>query len=438
MSERPTSWRRRLVPALLAENHTFRRFWAGQIISLVGDQITSIALPLVAILTLHADALQMGYLVAAGLAPNLLFALHAGAWVDRHGRRRQVMITADIGRAALLATIPIAYLLGGLTSMQLYAVAFLTGTLSVFFSVSYSTLFVSIVPRERYIEGNAVLNGSRALSFVAGPSLGGLLVQIISAPLTLVADAVSYIASALFLTTISPAEPPTAEGGKGHIAAGARFILRSPIVRAGLLATATINFFNFVFASLFVLYATRSLAVQPGVLGAVLGAGALGAVLGSMVTGRLGRRIGIGPAFVLGCLLFPLPLVLVPLASGPQPLILAMLFAAEFGAGLGLMILDISGGSIFAALVPHQLRARVAGAYMVVNYGVRPLGSLVGGALGAAIGLRPTLWIATIGALAGFLWLLPSPVLRLRTLEQGPDNVKSGEHVDADAHASDG
>jgi MFS family permease len=406
------------IPPLLRENEEFRWFFSAQAISLVGDQITLIALPLAAVLVLDAGAAQMGYLAAAGLAPNLVFALHAGAWVDRRGRRRRTMIAADLGRAGLLATIPLAYLLDVLTIEQLYAVAFLMGTLSVLFFVSYSTLFVSLVPRDQYVEGESLLNGSRALSFVAGPSVGGLLVQTITAPFALVADAVSYVCSALLLGRISPTEPPVEQSVRGHILAGMRFILRSPIVRSSLAATATINFFNFVFFALFILYATRALDVEPGTLGAILGAGALGGVIGSLVTGRLGRRIGIGPAFLLGCVLFPAPLVLVPLADGPKTLVLALLFLAEFGSGVGVMILDISAGAIFAALIPDRLRARVSGAYLAVNYGVRPLGSLVGGALGSTIGLRPTLWIATVGAIAGVLWLLPSPVARLQALPE--------------------
>jgi MFS family permease len=412
------------VPSLLRENGEFRAFWIGQLISLFGDQITLLALPLLAVLLLHAGAQEMGYLTAAGLVPSLLFALHAGAWVDRRGRRRQVMIAADIGRAALLATIPAAYAIGKLTVIYLYVVAFFVGTLSVLFMVSYGTLFVSIVPRDRYVEGNAILHASRAFSFVGGPSVGGLLVQIFSAPFALVADAVSFLASAFFLGRISPSEPPTEKGGRGRVVAGARFIMQSPVIRAALAAGATFNFFNFMFSALFVLYATRVLSVQPATLGAVLGAGAVGAVLGSGITGWLARRIGIGPTYMLGCVLFPLPLVLVPAAAGPVWLVLAFLFAARFGSGLGVMILDISIGSIFAALIPHRLRARVSGAFTIVNYGVRPLGSLVGGALGSAIGLQPTLWIATVGAVAGVLWLLPSPVPRLKTLEQIADDER--------------
>jgi MFS family permease len=136
------------------------------------------------------------------------------------------------------------------------------------------------------------------------------------------------------------------------------------------------------------------------------------------VTSRLGRSIGIGPTYILGCILFPVPLVLVPLAGGPYWLILAMLFLAEFGAGLGVMVLDISAASIFAALVPHRLRSRISGAYMVVNNGVRPVGSLIGGFLGSAIGLQPTLWIGVVGAMAGFLFLLPSPIPQMRELPE--------------------
>jgi MFS family permease len=407
-----------VIPPLLGRPSGFRSFWAGQTISLFGDQVSSIALPLVAVLALHASAAQMGYLMAALLAPNLLFSLHLGAWVDRRGRRRQAMVAADVGRATLLASVPAAYAVGALTLAQLYVVAFLVGTLSVLFYVSYSTLFTALVPRERYVEANSLVHGSRAFSFVTGPSVGGLLVQVFSAPFAVLADAVSYVVSALFLARISVPEPPTEPAEQGHLAAGVRFIRRTPLLAAGLASTATINLFNFVFQALFVLYATRELGVRPGTLGLVLGAGAVGGLLGSLVTGRIARRIGIGPAFILGSFLFPAPLVLVPLAAGSKPVVLAFLFLAEFGAGFGVMLLDITAGSITQALVPDRLRARVSGAYMVVNYGVRPVGSLLGGALGTWIGLRPTLWIATVGAVLGVLFLLPSPAPRLQSLPE--------------------
>lgn len=423
-----------LVPPLLRENPRFRRFWLGQSASLLGDQVSLIALPLVAVLVLDANAAQMGYLVAAELAPNLLFSLHAGAWADQRARKRQTMIATDLGRALLIGSLPVAYAFDALTYPHMLVVAFLVGTLSVLFHVSYSSLFTVLVPRDRFIEGGSIMHGSRALSYVAGPSIGGGLVQALSAPATLVIDACSYVVSAFCLRSVEVDEPATEPPGKGHVVAGVRWVFGNPIVRAALGATATINFFNFVFFALFILYATKSLGVAPGTLGLVLGAGAVGGVLGSLVTARLARAIGIGPAFALGCVVFPAPLLLVPLADGPRWVILGCLFLAEFGSGLGVMMLDISVGAIFAAVIPHRLRSRVSGAYMVVNYGVRPLGALAGGALGSWIGLRETLWIATAGALAGFLWLLPSPILRLRELpendEAAPEEAASFDRVD--------
>jgi MFS family permease len=417
----PARLRTLLVPRVpvLLRDRPFRRYWSAQTISMFGDQISSIALPLVGVLVLHASAAQMGYLAALIWLPSLLFALHAGAWVDRRGHRRATMIVADLGRALLLLSIPVCYQLGVLTLAQLYAVAFATGTLSVLFTVSDSALFVALVDEARYVDGQSLVYGSRALSFMGGPSAGGLLVQALSAPFALVADALSFLGSAFFLSRIRPAEPPAGQPGRGALAAGVRFILRSGIVRASLGAVATINFFNFMFFALFLLYATRSLQVRPGPLGLVLGAGAIGGVLGSVVTRRLAARVGIGWSYVIGCVLFPLPLVLVPLAGGPPPVVLGMLFAAEFLAGFGVMILDISIGSIFAAVIPDQLRSRVTGAFQAVNYGTRPLGALAGGALGTWLGLRPTLWIAAVGGGLGFLWLLPSPLPRFRMPADG-------------------
>jgi MFS family permease len=411
----------RVVPRLLRESVVFRRYWSAHTVSLLGDQVSLLALPLVAVLVLDADAAQMGYLTAFALAPNLLFALHAGAWVDRRGGRRKLMIAADLGRAALLLTVPAAYALDSLSFEQLYAVAFLAGALAVLFNVSDASLFVSVVERERFVEASSLLNGSRAFSFVVGPTVSGFLVQALSAPGALLADALSFVGSGALLGRIRPDEPPPDDEQKG-VTAGLRWIASSKIVRTTLVATATINFFNFVFWALFVLYVTRSLGLSPGTLGLVLGAGAVGGLLGSVVAGPTARRIGVGPTLVVGCALFPLPLLLVPLASGSESLVLACLFAAEFGSGLGVMLLDISAGAIFAAVIPARLRSRVSGAYTFVNYGIRVLGSLAGGLLGSVIGLRPTLWIGAAGALLGVLVLLPSPVPRLRVLPDAPES----------------
>jgi MFS family permease len=197
-----------------------------------------------------------------------------------------------------------------------------------------------------------------------------------------------------------------------------RWIKRNAIVRAELLGVATLNLFNFMFFALFLLYATRELGVRPATLGIVLGAASIGTLLGSFVTARVSRRFGVGPAFIAGCFLFPAPLILVPAASGPHWLVLTFLFVSEFTSGVGLMLLDIMAGTISAGTVPTPLRSRVSGAFMVVNYGVRPLGTSLGGLLGATIGVRNTLWIATVGAVLGVLWLIPSPIPKLRDVPE--------------------
>jgi MFS family permease len=401
------------VPALLRDR-TFRRYWSGETISMFGDQISSIALPLVGVLALHATAAEMGYLVALIWVPALLFGLHAGAWVDRRGRRRATMIGADLCRAALLASIPISYAFGVLTLWQLYAVAFGVGVFSILFTVSEPTLFVSIVPNDKYVDGTSLIYGSRAFSFVGGPSVGGALVQLLTAPLAVLADAASFLGSAFFLSRIRPDEPPAAKAEDGSLTAGVKFIRHSPIVRASLLAASVVNFFNFVFFALFVLYATRYLHVQPGVLGLVLGIGAVGGLLGAATTKRLTSRFGVGRVYAISFLIFAAPMALIPAAGGPHALVLAILMVAEFIGGFGVMVLDISIGAIFSAVIPDDVRSRVTGAFQAVNYGTRPLGALLGGFLGTLVGPRTTLWVAAIGGMTSFLVLLPTPIPRFR------------------------
>jgi len=401
-----------VIPPLLRDR-VFRRYWNASAVSMFGDQVSGVALPLAAVLALHAGATQMGYLTALQWLPSLLFGLPAGAWVDRRGRRRQMMIAADLGRAALFASIPVAYALHVLTLAQLLGVTFVAGGLSVLFNVSDSTLFVSIVPPERYMDAQSLIYGSRALSFAGGPSVGGVLVQALSAPFAIVADALSFVGSAFFLGQIRPAEPPADDSG-GSMLAGARFIRRSALVRASLITAAALNFFYLMFSALYLLYAVRVLHIRPGLVGVLVGAGAAGAVLGSLVTKRLAARIGAGWAYAAGCLLYAAPLVLWPLAHGAMPLILIMLFAAEFVSGFGLMMLDITIGVIFAAVIPDPLRSRVTGAFQAVNYGTRPIGALLGGLLGAAAGLRPALWVATLGGTAGAALVLLTALPRYR------------------------
>jgi MFS family permease len=413
----------RFVPPLLRETQ-FRRFWLGQTISAFGDQITYLALPILAVVILNANATQMGLLTAIGLLPHLLFSLPAGIWLDRVRERRRLMILADLGRAAGLALVPLAFLFHWLSIELLFAISFAIGTLAVVFDISWNTFFVAVTKREQYVQANSLLSGSRSMSFVAGPALGGVLIQILSAPITLLIDAVSFLGSAFFLSRVHAQEPPIDRDPgtvREQLGQGLSFILHDPIVRGVLLSVATVNLFNYCFAALFILYATVNLGVEPGILGLALGAGAVGSVIGAIVAGRIGRSFGIGRAYLLGLVLFPAPLILVPLAGGPPIAVLAFLFIAEFLGGLGVMILDINAGAMLLARTPDKIRGRSAGTFRFVNMGVRPIGAVIGGLLGAAIGIRETLFIVTIAQLTGVLWLIGSPILGLRDLPEAPE-----------------
>lgn len=410
-------------PVRLLREAAFRRYWSAQTVSLVGEQITLIAVPLLAVLAVGAGPAQMGYLTAAALLPNLFLSLPAGAWADRRRDKRQIMIVADLARAALLLCVPLLWWAGQLTLPVLYTVAFLTGLFTLLFEVAHASLFASLVRREDYVDANTLLNGSRAASFVAGPSLGGLLVQTLTAPIALIADVLTYLVSALFLTKVRVDDDPevsTASGSqiKGMLA-GVRFVARSAVLRALLLGATTLNLFNYIFAALFVLYVTTELHISPGTLGVIIGLGSVGGLLGAAVAGPLSRRIGLGPAVLLGYVLFPAPLILVPAAGGPRWVIFAALLSAEFFGALGVMILDITGGSAQTAATPRTMLAVVSGFKRTVNYGIRPIGALIGGGLGATIGVRESLWIATIGALLGAVWIFFSP---LRTMHDLPSD----------------
>jgi MFS family permease len=410
-----------LEPPPLLRQPEFLKLWAAHSISQIGDQITYLALPLVAVLTLDASALQMGVLMALELAPHLLFSLMAGVWIERSERRRHLMILADLARAALLASVPLAAAFDVLSFPQLYAVAFVVGTFAVMFDISAATLFVAVVPRRDIIEANSKFSLSRSISYVAGPSLAGFLVQLFTAPLTLLLDAFSFVGSALFLGRVRAREPAVEHDGNGilhSLREGFRFVLRDDLIRPDLLCAATVNLFNFVFFAIFVLYATKELHVAPGTLGIALGIGAVGGILGALVAPWLERAIGIGRSMVVGSILFPAPLLLVPIATGSELQLGLMLGAAEFFSAVGVMIFDVSAASMMFMRTPDRIRSRTVGTFRFVNYGVRPIGALLGGTLGATIGLQTTLWIGVLGALAGVIWLFFSPIPRLRAVAE--------------------
>jgi MFS family permease len=408
----------RPVPPLRRQS-AFVRLWASVSVSVFGDQISALAIPLAAVLMLHASATEMGLLTALFWLPHLVFSLPVGVWVDARPVKRRVMVVADVARAACLASIPLAAAFDALSLEQLYIVVFLVGSCAVFFDLSYSSFFTATVPREQVLAANGRLSTSRAVAYVAGPSLAGVLVQVLTAPLAILADAVSFVASALFLRGARVDEPFHESRGVSALLRtkeGIRILMHHPLLRGSVGCASTVNFFTFMIAAVYVLYASRTLGLSSGVIGITLGVGAVGALLGALVAPRIGRRIGLGPTIVLGCLLFSGPFVVLPFAAGSTFEKAAILSAVEFVSGFGVMLFDTNSNSMTALAVPQRLRARIAGASRVFNYGTRPFGALAGGVLAGAIGIRPMLLLAAVGAVSSVSWLLASPIAGTREL----------------------
>jgi MFS family permease len=395
----------------------FLRYWTAQTVSVFGDQVSALAIPLTAVIVLDSSPLEMGLLGAMAWLPHLLFSLPAGVWIDARPHRRRMMIAADLLRAGVLATLPIAYWLGGLTIWQLVAVTFAVGALTLCFDLASISFVIALVHRTQFVEAQGKTMTTRSLSYIAGPSIAGFLVQAFSAPVALLADAGSFVFSAFMLRGTRVQEPavePPTEPARARLREGFRFLFDSALLRGSLFCTSTINFFNFFLWAIFVLFASRTLGLSAGTIGIILGVGAFGALIGAVVAPRLGRTIGIGRAVIVGAILFPVPLALFPLAYGSHTAVVAMLLAGEFLSSIGVMVFDVNQNAVIALAIPDSLRTRVFGAYRFVNYGTRPIGALLGGVLANAIGVRETLWISVIGSSLGVLFLVFSPMLRVR------------------------
>jgi len=417
----------------LWRQRNFVRLWAGQTVSVFGSQVTTLALPLAAVLVLHATAFQMGLLSAAGMAPWFLFALLAGVWVDRQPRRRWILVAADLGRAAILLSVPLAAFSHALSLGQLFAVAFAAGCLTLVFNVAWGSYLNVLVPREQLVEGNAKLMGSYALAQIAGPSLAGVLVQAFTAPAAVLCDAASFLVSAGCLGSIRASEPERRLAQprplRRELGAGLRYVRDDPLQRAIAGSAATLNFFGAAIYAVLVVYAVRQLRLSSGLIGLAFAGGAVGALLGTQLAPPLARRLGAGRAILLATVGFPPALAIVPLASPGQPawLEVAILTAAEAVGGLAVMLFDVNVAAVRQAETPERLYGRAAGAMSFLTQSAKPLGSLAGGGLAAAVGLHATLGLCAAGGLLVIPWTVLSP-LRDRRDDRGDGGAD--EHDD--------
>jgi MFS family permease len=416
----------------LWRNRDFLKLWIGQAISQTGSRISREGLPLTAVLVLGAAPIQMGYLSGAGAAGILLFGLFAGAWSDRM-RRRPVMVGADIGRALLLASVPIAALAGRLTMSHLYAVTAITGILTVWFDISYQAYLPALVDRENLVEGNSKLAMSEATAEVIGPGMTGVLVQILTAPIAIAFDAASFVISALSLTTIRKHEAapvrPAGENITAEIVAGLRFSWNSPLLRPLLLRTATASFFVGFIASLYMVFAIRELKLTPGLLGMVISIGGFSSLFGAWINERLVRTLGFGRTLILAVAATGMPALLPAVAHGSVAVCAAFLAAGQT-LDMTWTISNINEVSLRQAVAPAAVLGRVNSAMLMLFRGLLPVGALAGGVLAQHAGMRTALLAGALGVPLSVLWVVFSPIRKIRTLahnEWTERNWKSGQ-----------
>lgn len=405
----------------LWQDRDFRWFWAGETASQLGEQATRTVLPLLAVVALHCGPGRLGVLRAVEQAPILLFSLLVGAWVDRR-RSRRFLVVADLGRAAVLAAVPVAFLLGVLGMPLLLGVAFFTGFLSVCFDVAYHATLVRLVAHDRLAEGNSALEGTRSAAQIGGPALGGGLVSLLTAPVAVAGCVLFHALSALSIGRIRRAEPEP-EGAAGQsgpgirmaerIREGLRLVAGDPALRAVGTASA---FFQFSFAALmtvYLLFLPRALHLPGGAVGLVLAATGPGALVGSALSARLPARLGYGVVLVGAAALADGVMLCVPALHGFGAATICVLIAVNFLYGTFSQLVDVSANAIRQAVTPVHLQGRVVATLNVVGTGLGPLGSLLGGGLAAWCGLRPALLAAAAALTLSPIYLACSPLARL-------------------------
>jgi MFS family permease len=413
----------------LLRHADFLKIWAAATVSLFGSQVSQIAIPAIAILTLGVSTFEAALLGFFELLPFILFTLPAGVWVDRLARR-PILIAGDLGRAIALFTIPIAYAAGVLTVWQLYAVAFATGILTVFFDVADQSYLPSLLDADQLVDGNAKLQISQSAAQITGQGLGGALIGLITAPFAVVADALSFLASAALIFAIRRREAPAErhravdggerQGMRSGIVEGLRYVLGNRYLRSIAACTGSSNLFaNMVFAVFFV-YAYRVLGLTPLSLGIVFGIGNIGFLVGAFVAGRVPVVLGVGRTIVLSSLLGGLAVL--PIAIAPaSELAIPFLVVSQFGTGLAQVVYNVNQVSLRQAITPERIQGRMNATMRFIVWGTIPIGLILGGALGTWIGLRETIWIGAIGGLFAFLAPLLSPVWRLREIPAGSE-----------------
>lgn len=409
----------------LLRHSDFRRLWAADTLSQAGTQVTVIALPLLLIKVLDAGPFEVGLLTTFEFLAFLVIGLPAGVWVDRV-RRRNVLFVTDLLRGLLFGSLPVAWAFDVLTLAQVYVVALLAGVCTVFFDVAYQSYLPHLVGREHLVEGNAKLQGTQSVAQVAGPTIGGVLVQALTAPYAILLDAVSFLWSAVWIFSIrSREERPERAADRNlrrEMREGLAFVFGHRLLRAIAACTATGNLFmNMGMTAFVVLLADQAqLNLSAGTIGLLFSASAVGGLLGALVARRVAGWLGQGPTLWISVLVAAPPMVAMPIVQ--RGWMLWLVAAASVVVGVTLVVYNITQVSFRQLLCPERLLGRMNATIRFAVWGTLPIGSLLGGILGATIGLRPTLWISVGGTALAFLPIFFSP---LRTMRELPTSYES-------------
>lgn len=385
-----------------------------------GDQITALALPMIAIILLDASAWQVGVLTAASWLPYL-FALVIGTMVDRVRVKRRVLICADLARATALATIPAMFLLDGLTIIHLIVVAATVGVAGVISQTAYVTFFVRIIDPDDIVTANSLNSTARSATGLGGPPAAGWLTQVLGAPLAVVADCASYLISAASLLGLKVPEPASERESRPVLQEaleGMRTLVRDRWLAPTLWCTTLMNLANFAILAVVLIFATRNLQLGPAAIGTAQGIGAFGALVGALFAARLSTRIGLFPVTLIGCIGFSLPFFILVLTPGQAPSAakIALYAGTTFLVTGSIMLYDITINSVMIKVMPDAMRGRLVGAFSSINYGIRPAGALLGGASAEVWGPRSTILIAACIGLLAVVPLLRSPLRGCRSM----------------------
>jgi MFS family permease len=417
-------------------NHQdFMKLWTGQSISEFGSQISALAIPWFAAVSLHASPLEFSLLGVLLFLPFILFALPAGVWVDRL-RRRPILIVGDAGRAVLLAYIPIAWFGGWLDIYQLLGIQFALGILTVFFDVAYQSYLPSLVERDDLVEGNSKLQTTVAAANVSGPPVSGLLIGAITAPYAIVVDAVSFVVSTLFMLRIRKPETHQVTNAESsprpkmwpELKEGLRFVTHHPHLKWIAVCTGTSNFFGTIGFAIGLLFMQRTLHLGSFWVGFVFAGYGIGSIVGAVISTRYQRLVGgIGRTIWTSSLLFSAGSIAFPLAH--RGYAVPLLFIATLVNGFGGMVYNIAQVSYRQAICPPRLQGRMNATMRWIVWGTIPLGGLLGGALGQWTTLRTALWVGAIGSTIAFLPVLLTSV---REIKEIPEPVDEPTMMEAD------